>query len=67
MNHSVGTFQAFGGLELYYQAWYPEGAPRAILAIVHGAGDHSGRFEHLVLPLAESGFAAYAFDLRGFG
>jgi alpha-beta hydrolase superfamily lysophospholipase len=67
MEHIQGTFRGVGGLDLFYQAWLPEGAPRAAMAIVHGAGDHSGRFSRLVLSLAQDGFAAYAFDLRGFG
>lgn len=67
MEHNEGTFPAHQGLELYYQSWLPGGARRAVMAIVHGAGDHSGRFARLVQPLAEQGIGSYAFDLRGFG
>lgn len=67
MKHSEGTFCGLGGLELFNQAWLPDNTPRAALAIVHGQGDHSGRFDRLVLPLAEHGFASYAYDQRGFG
>jgi alpha-beta hydrolase superfamily lysophospholipase len=67
MKHIEGTFAGSGGVELVYQAWRPEGNPRGVLAIVHGLGDHSGRFDNLVTPLVEHGFAATAFDLRGFG
>ncbi len=56
-----------GGLGLFFQVWLPESTPLAALAIVHGMGDHSGRFSRLVLPLVEQGFAAYGFDLRGYG
>lgn len=67
MKHNQATFQGAGSLDLYYQSWRADGVPRAVLVIIHGAGDHSGRFERLVLPLAAQGFTAYAFDLRGFG
>jgi alpha-beta hydrolase superfamily lysophospholipase len=67
MKYSEGRFAASGGLELFTRSWCPDTAPRALLAIVHGAGDHSGRFERLVQPLVAQGFAAEGFDLRGFG
>lgn len=67
MKHTEGTFKGMAGVDLFYQTWLPEGAPRAALAIVHGMGDHSGRFDRLVLPLAERGFASFGFDLRGYG
>ena len=67
MNHSEGTFPGVGGLELYYQKWLPERAPLAILAIVHGFGEHSGRYGTVVNLLTSRGFAIYGFDHRGHG
>jgi alpha-beta hydrolase superfamily lysophospholipase len=67
MEHNQGSFRGAGGLDLFYQAWLPEGTPRAAVAVVHGAGDHSGRLDRLALPLEQNSFATYAFDLRGFG
>jgi len=67
MDHLEGTFQGFGGLELYYQRWRPEGEPKAVLAIVHGFGEHSGRYDNVVNWLVPKGYAIYAFDLRGHG
>jgi len=67
MNHSEGTFEGFGGLPLYYQRWRPEGEPKAVLAIVHGFGEHSGRYTHVVNHLVPQGYAIYGFDLRGHG
>jgi alpha-beta hydrolase superfamily lysophospholipase len=37
------------------------------LVIVHGAGDHSGRYSRLVNPLVERGFTVYGYDMRGYG
>lgn len=65
--HTESTFSASGGMNLFYQAWSPETAPKAVLAIVHGVGEHSGRYPNLVSPLLEHGFAAAGFDHRGHG
>lgn len=67
MKNIQGNFRGVGGMELYFQAWLPEGNPRAVLTIVHGAGDHTGRYERIVTPLVETGFACYGFDMRGYG
>jgi alpha-beta hydrolase superfamily lysophospholipase len=69
MQHGEGTFLGAGGLELYYQSWYPpqECQRRAILVIVHGLGAHSGLFEAIVEHFTAQDCALYAFDLRGNG
>ena len=35
--------------------------------IVHGAGEHSGRYEHVAERLVAEGYAVYALDHRGHG
>lgn len=65
--HSEGTFKGVGGLDLYYQSWYPEGKVRGILAIVHGLGAHSGRYNNVVEHLIPKQYAVYGLDLRGHG
>jgi alpha-beta hydrolase superfamily lysophospholipase len=62
-----GPFSGFGGLPLYYQSWRPEGDPRAVLIIVHGFGEHSGRYMNVVNHLVPRGYAIYALDHRGHG
>jgi alpha-beta hydrolase superfamily lysophospholipase len=42
-------------------------AERARLAIVHGYGDHAGRYEEFMTWLAARGIGCHAFDLRGHG
>jgi alpha-beta hydrolase superfamily lysophospholipase len=39
----------------------------ATLAIIHGYGDHSGRYLHFMRWLAQRGVASHAVDLRGQG
>jgi alpha-beta hydrolase superfamily lysophospholipase len=67
MEHREGTFQGAGGLELYYQRWRPEEGARAALAIVHGFGEHSGRYTNVMNHLVGRGYAIYGFDHRGHG
>ena len=69
MQHTTGTFQGAGGMELYYQSWSPdpELERRAALVIVHGLGEHSGRYGNVVEHLLPRGIAVYSFDLRGHG
>jgi alpha-beta hydrolase superfamily lysophospholipase len=61
------TRQASDGLPLYFQGWEPEGQPKAIACLVHGLGEHSGRYAHVGAALTEAGYALLGFDLRGHG
>src|SRR3990170_2759580 len=63
------TFRGAGGIELVTHRWAPDGtiAPRAAVAIVHGLGEHSGRYGAVVSALTGRGFAVHDFDLRGHG
>lgn len=47
--------------------WRPEGEPRAVVLIVHGWAEHSGRYDRSAEYLTRRGYAVYAFDLRGHG
>jgi alpha-beta hydrolase superfamily lysophospholipase len=67
MQHDEGHFNGLGGIELYYQRWLPETDPRAVVALVHGVGEHSGRYENVVGPLTAEGYAVYGYDQRGHG
>lgn len=67
MEHREGQFGGANGMELFYQCWQPEAPPRAILAIVHGFGEHGGRYMNVVNHLVPKGYAVYALDHRGHG
>lgn len=43
------------------------GDPWAALLIVHGLGEHCGRYERTGSLLAEAGVDTFSFDLQGFG
>jgi alpha-beta hydrolase superfamily lysophospholipase len=65
------TFAGAGGLELVGEctpARVDAGqSPRAVVALVHGISEHSGRYWWVVTQLTTSRFAACTFDLRGHG
>ncbi|MGC2241639.1 MAG: lysophospholipase [Acidimicrobiia bacterium] len=54
------------GMELVRE-WAPDAKPRAIIVLVHGLGEHSGRYERIGDQLADAGYFVRAFDLIGFG
>ncbi|MCL2025658.1 MAG: lysophospholipase [Leptospirales bacterium] len=64
--HKTGTFKGKGDVELFFQEWTAP-SPKAILVIVHGLGEHSGRYDNLLETLSGSGISVYACDNRGFG
>ena len=67
MKHEESSFQGTHGLEFYYQYWQPDAEPRAIIAVIHGVGEHSGRYMNVVNPLTAHGYGVYAYDHRGHG
>ena len=63
----TGHFTGVGGIQLFYQSWGPPIKPRAILLLVHGLAEHSGRYLNLVNELVPAGFLVCALDHRGHG
>ncbi len=47
--------------------WAPAGEPWAVAQLVHGLGEHSGRYQPVAEPMARAGIAVHAHDHRGFG
>jgi alpha-beta hydrolase superfamily lysophospholipase len=48
------------------RAWCAD-RPRALIAILHGLGEHSGRYAALAEPLVRANFSVVALDLPGHG
>jgi alpha-beta hydrolase superfamily lysophospholipase len=56
------------GLALHLQPGpVPSGAVRGSVLIVHGLGEHAGRYAHVMAHLAARGWASLAYDQRGHG
>lgn len=54
------------GLELSVTSWVCPN-PKAVFCIVHGLGEHSGRYHHVAEFLNENRISVFTFDLRGHG
>jgi alpha-beta hydrolase superfamily lysophospholipase len=54
------------GVEVFYRRWMPD-VPRAIVLVLHGMSEHSGRYDRFAEALAGDGCAVYALDHRGHG
>ena len=67
MEHKEGRFTGYKNLGLYYQCWLPDKSPRAILLVVNGMAEHSGRYTNLVNRFVPKGYAIYGYDHRGHG
>eukprot|EP00824_Muranothrix_gubernata_P016678 TRINITY_DN34372_c0_g1_i1.p1 TRINITY_DN34372_c0_g1~~TRINITY_DN34372_c0_g1_i1.p1 ORF type:complete len:440 (+),score=78.82 TRINITY_DN34372_c0_g1_i1:29-1321(+) len=63
-----GSFRGVSGVELFFQCWQPTRVvAKGVLLIVHGYGDHSGRYMNVVNAVVPAGYKIYAFDNRGHG
>lgn len=58
--------QSKDGLELFVQQ-YEITAPKGVIALVHGLGEHGGRYAHWAKNFNEASYAFMTFDLRGHG
>lgn len=66
MDAKLSHFTTPDGLRLFYQTWAPD-SPKAVLVVVHGLGDHSGRYGPFIRYFVERGFAVALYDQRGHG
>ena len=64
--HPVSALLTDDGLSLQPRDW-PLPRPRARLLLVHGLGEHSGRYARLAEELNAAGIAVRAYDHRGHG
>ena len=67
MKHTDGTLIGARGLSIYYQYWEPEITPRALLLVVHGAGEHSNRYKALARHFTARGYVVAGLDHPGHG
>ncbi|NPC74111.1 alpha/beta hydrolase [Corallococcus exiguus] len=65
--HDEGFFTGKDNTRLFWTLDLPDAAPRAHVAIVHGYGDHIGRYRPVIDALVQDGFAVHGFDYRGHG
>lgn len=66
MTESEGTFRTSDGTELFTRSWSAD-SPRYEILLVHGIGEHSGRWTEPMSHLVARGATVHAYDLRGHG
>ena len=67
MQHATGTLRAPDGLTLFTRRWWPDRPPRAVVLLVHGIGEHSGRHAYMAAHLLLHDVAVLSYDQRGHG
>jgi alpha-beta hydrolase superfamily lysophospholipase len=67
MKHIEGNFKGVRDINIYYQGWLPDGEVKAVLLLVHGLGEHCGRYMNHVNYFVPLGYAIYALDHIGHG
>ena len=60
-------FEGNDGTSFYVQGWEPDTQPKAVLALVHGLGEHTGRYAHVGKALTDAAYVLVGFDTRGHG
>jgi alpha-beta hydrolase superfamily lysophospholipase len=67
MKHQEGFFKGVRDANIYFQSWLPESESKAVLLIVHGLAEHSGRYMNVVNHFVPLGYAVYGIDHLGHG
>lgn len=68
MQYTSDSLKTPDGAALFTQTWLPErGAARGVIVLVHGLGEHSGRYAHVAEFFTNAGYIVTALDHRGHG
>ncbi|WP_313479708.1 alpha/beta hydrolase [Microbacterium sp.] len=55
------------GIAIVYDVYEAAGTARGVVQLLHGVGEHAGRYARTIGVLVEAGFHVYADDHRGHG
>ncbi|MBL4658089.1 MAG: alpha/beta fold hydrolase, partial [Flavobacteriales bacterium] len=67
MAASTFTIQSTDGITLQGQSWVPDGNMDSVVCLVHGLGEHIGRYEEVAGILNTHNIGLLGIDLRGHG
>ncbi|GAB3378100.1 lysophospholipase [Spongiibacter taiwanensis] len=67
MKTETSTFTNAHGCKIFTQSWLPEADGKANVFIIHGLGEHSGRYAEIASYLAQRSFRVHALDHTGHG
>lgn len=65
--HKTFTITTSDGILLFGQSWEPADSIVGVVCLVHGHGEHTGRYATFAEAMNKAGFAVMGFDFRGNG
>lgn len=68
MKKSIVDLDKIDGYKIFSELWGPEKSVKGVIVLVHGLGEHCGRYaSHFADYFNKQGYAIVAFDLPGHG
>ena len=67
MQSGTFNFKTNDGLTLLGRVWQTKGDAKGTVNLIHGLGEHSGRYAHVAETVTKAGYNFIGFDLRGHG
>ena len=68
MKNTILNWKSNDGLDIFGQKWENDTtAPKAVICLVHGFGEHSSRYDHVAQFFTDNNYAVIAYDHRGHG
>ncbi len=68
MKNTILNWKSNDGLDIFGQKWEGQiAAPKGVICLVHGFGEHSSRYEHVAQFFIDHNYAVIAYDARGHG
>lgn len=67
MKHANFSWKSKDGTEIFAQKWEGNENPKAVIGLIHGMGEHSGRYAEWASRFVNDGYAVVAYDQRGHG
>ncbi|MFT3663336.1 MAG: alpha/beta hydrolase [Gordonia sp. (in: high G+C Gram-positive bacteria)] len=67
MAHSERSLLGSRGRTIVYDVYRPDTEAIGVIALVHGLGEHAGRYGHVIAKLLEAGYVVVAPDHAGHG
>jgi alpha-beta hydrolase superfamily lysophospholipase len=67
MKQNEFTWKTNDGLNIQAVEWIPEVKIKAVVALVHGVGEHALRYQYVAQKFTDAGYLLSGFDLRGHG
>lgn len=68
LKYTEFEFRTNDGADLFAREWQPEDIQlRGVIILLHGLGEHSGRYANMALKFTQAGYILSTYDQRGHG